>query len=139
VCRVRASLPPACAIYLTMANRSRVERATYRLAVYGRKTTTSLCDGECGQGSPRKRQGGFLAGRRGRKGGPSNRGRRLDGTILDFVALGNLSVPSRLSPRWQGWLNPKWVPIRPVVAAKSPSAAFSAVSGAEISCRAETP
>jgi hypothetical protein len=35
-------------------------------------------------------------------GGPSNRRRRLDGTILDFVALENLSVPFWLSPGGRG-------------------------------------
>jgi hypothetical protein len=65
--------------------------------------------------------------------GPSNRGRRLDGTILGLRRLGNLSVPFRLSPRWVGWLNPKWVPIPTAVATKSAPAGISAVSRAEIS------
>jgi hypothetical protein len=34
--------------------------------------------------------------------GPSNRRRRLDGTILGIRRLRNLSVPFRLSPRWWG-------------------------------------
>jgi hypothetical protein len=60
--------------------------------------------------------------------GPSNRRRRLDGTIPGVRRLGNLLVPFRLSPWWGGgWLNPKWVPIPTAVAMTSISATSSAV------------
>jgi hypothetical protein len=51
-----------------------------------------------------------------KNGRPSNRRRRLDGTIHGIRRLGNLSVPFRLSPRWWGWLNPERVSIRQEVA-----------------------
>jgi hypothetical protein len=46
--------------------------------------------------------------------------------------IGNLSVPFRLSSRYRGWSNPKWVPAPAAVVTKSAAAAFSAVSGADV-------
>ena len=61
---------------------------------------TSQCSGVAL--AERREASSRFADRGDGKGGPSNLGRRLDGTILGIRRFGNLSVPFRLSTGWGG-------------------------------------